>query len=520
MVDEYQDTNYIQYKFVKMLAQKHGNICVVGDDDQCIYQWRGADISNILNFEKDFKGTKVIKLEQNYRSHSNILNGANSIIANNKSRKKKKLWTDKEEGERIQYVQSYDGKEEARYVAREIKEAVDRGRNYRDFAILYRTNAQSRTFEEAMSSYSIPYQVLGGLRYYDRKEIKDILSYMRLTQNPLDDVSLSRIINEPKRGVGAKTLAKLSMQAANEGVSMMELLHDEGVLSSLSERSRREVSAMVAVIDSYSTAEADLKLSDIYDGLMVKTGYVKALEEQQSVEADSRIENLLEFKTVIMEYEQDDPHITMAEFMEKIALVSDIDNHDKSENAVTLMTLHSAKGLEFPVVFMPGMEEGLFPGARSAESVGGMEEERRLCYVGMTRAMEKLYLIRAGARMMYGRYDRTLESRFLREIDEAYLDGADKLGQDTTGFFHGAMGGEDGYREAEVIRPFEQLRQIKANVSKIGSITDFVNGDKVRHSKFGEGVVLDADDRTVTVIFGAAGKKKLAKDIAPLDKIE
>jgi DNA helicase-2/ATP-dependent DNA helicase PcrA len=525
LVDEYQDTNYMQYRFVRMLAEEHRNICVVGDDDQCIYQWRGADISNILDFEKDFKGTKVIKLEQNYRSHSNILNGANSIIANNTSRKKKTLWTDNESGEKIQYKGSYDEKEEARWVAGEVTRGISEGRNYRDFAVLYRTNAQSRTFEEAFSAASVPYQVLGGLRYYDRKEIKDLMAYMRLVGNPADDLSLTRVINEPKRGIGSKTLAKLTAFAAANGCTLMEILKDEDALLSLSVKSRIAIADLTATLESYTASAEDFRISDLYDGLMVKTGYLKALENQHTVEAESRIENLLEFKSVIRQYEMEDPNITLAEFMERIALLSDIDNHDREENAVTLMTLHSAKGLEFPVVFMVGMEEGLFPGVRSMESLGGVEEERRLCYVGMTRAREKLYLSRAGARTIYGRYGTTIESRFLREIDKQYVEGSEQIGEDTTGYFHKAMGATDGYASAEIFRPFDQLKQIKESVARsaggfgAGGGQSFENGDRVFHKKFGEGLVLEADGRTVTVMFDANGKKKLARDIAPLKKL-
>ncbi|MDR0357272.1 MAG: UvrD-helicase domain-containing protein [Clostridiales Family XIII bacterium] len=521
MVDEYQDTNFMQYRFVKFLAEKHGNLCVVGDDDQCIYQWRGADISNILNFENDFKNAKVVKLEQNYRSFGNILNGANSVIANNKSRKSKKLRTDKEDGEKIRYAFVSDEKEEARFTAREIAKEVEEGRNYRDFAVLYRTNAQSRNFEEAFSAFSIPYRVLGGVRYYDRKEIKDMLSYLRLVQNPADDLALSRIINEPKRGVGEKTLARIIEYASANGNNLFDALKDEEARSMLSAKSREAVRRMIDVIDTYASEQENLRISDIYDGLMIRTGYVDALKEQHSVEADGRIENLLEFKSVILEYEAEDPDIGPSEFLEKIALVSDIDNHDRDENAVSLMTLHSAKGLEFPVVFMPGMEEGLFPGIRSAESPGGLEEERRLCYVGMTRAMEKLYLIRAGGRTIYGRYGHTLESRFLREIDKAYVDGAELMGNDTTELFHAPVGNFDGFAEATVIRPFEQLNRIRKSVSLSSGENSgrFENGDKVRHRKFGEGVVLDADERTITVMFDSAGRKKLARDIAPLERI-
>jgi DNA helicase-2/ATP-dependent DNA helicase PcrA len=551
MVDEYQDTDQMQYRLIKLLASAHRNLCVVGDDDQCIYQWRGADISNILGFEHDFKGAKVIKLEQNYRSNANILNGANAVIGNNPSRKHKKLWTALPDGDLIRFESTYDEKEEARYIAREIAKGESEGRDFRDFAILYRTNAQSRTFEEAFSAARIPYRVLGGVRYYDRKEIKDMLSYMRLALNHADDVSLTRIINEPKRGVGAKTLARITAFASSRSESLFEMLAEDDVLDSLSVRARAGVVELVSAVLKYSgQQERPYKISEIYDGLMVETGYLKALEEQGTVEADGRIENLLEFKSVILDYETEDPQITLADFLEKVTLIADIDNHDSSENAVTLMTLHSAKGLEFPVVFMPGMEDGLFPSARAVESPGGIEEERRLCYVGMTRAMEKLYLTRAKARTMYGRWDRTMESRFLKEIDEEFIEGAEQLGGETTDFFHEPMGAGDGFKSAEIFRPFDQLAGIKRSVKQSGSssggryagasrdgaptkaagagaygtavpkpVPVLKSGDKVRHMKFGEGVVLEADARTATVIFSSVGKKKLATEKAPLEVI-
>jgi DNA helicase-2/ATP-dependent DNA helicase PcrA len=527
MVDEYQDTDPQQYSFIKMLAEGHRNICVVGDDDQCIYQWRGADIRNILDFENDFKGAKVIKLEQNYRSNGSILKAANSVIGNNPSRRGKRLWTDRGDGDKIQYRSTYDEREEARFIARAISDGVAQGRDWHDFAVLYRTNAQSRTFEDALSAAQIPYRVLGGVRYYDRKEIKDVLCYMRLVQNPADNLSLERIINEPRRGIGDKTLSKMAAYAASRGIGLFEALSDEEVLGSLSARAREGV---VTLVDAVKKNSAEgLRVSEIYDGLLEDTGYMHALEEQNTVESIGRIENLLEFKSVILEYETDDAQITLADFLERISLLSDIDNHNSSENAVSLMTLHSAKGLEFPVVFMPGMEDGLFPSARTVETPGGVEEERRLCYVGMTRAMEKLYLTRAKARTLYGRRDRTIESRFLKEIDTTYLDTNEQIGEDTTPFFHKAIGAEDGFASAEIFRPFDQLQQ--KNVGTVRkqtaqgaqgqgqSAAHFESGDAVRHPKFGEGHVLEADSRAVTVLFGSVGKKKLAADSAPLERV-
>ncbi|MDR3242440.1 MAG: UvrD-helicase domain-containing protein [Clostridiales Family XIII bacterium] len=530
MVDEYQDTNYMQYRFIRLLAQNHGNICVVGDDDQCIYQWRGADIRNILEFEKDFKGTKVIKLEQNYRSSGNILDGAHSVISNNVGRKQKKLWTSKSRGEKITYYAAEDEKEEARYVAGEIKklhgvESEDGSgvKAYSDFAVLYRTNAQSRNFEEAFSVFDIPYRVLGGLRYYDRKEVKDIIAYMRLVQNQADDLSFLRVINEPKRGMGAKTIERLETLAAERGVSMFLLLSDEEILNSLSAKAKASVKSMITAVLELSDERENLSVSDVYDALLLRTGYMRALEDQDSVEAESRIENLLEFKSVISQYEKDEPMISLSEFMERIALLADIDNHDAEEDAVTLMTLHSAKGLEFPVVFMPGMEDGLFPGWRAADTPGGMEEERRLCYVGMTRAMKKLYMIRARQRTLYGKTGFPAESPFMREIGEDCLDKSSTV-YEKKKVFRAFPVANDGFASEEVFRPFAR-RYIEENDQENDQKDQaeescFAIGDRVKHVKFGDGMVLETDEKTVTVMFGGAGRKKLAIGVAPLKKIQ
>ena len=317
MVDEYQDTNMLQYQFVKMLAEAHDNICVVGDDDQCIYQWRGADIRNILEFEKDFKNAKVIKLEQNYRSTSNILDAAHSVIAHNRGRKPKKLWTEHEAGNKITYFRAENERDEAYFVAAEINRIKTIDRKYSDFAILYRTNAQSRTFEEALSNRGIPYRVLGGLRYYDRKEIKDMLCYMRLVQNHADDLALTRIINEPKRGIGGKTLEKLTALASVRQESLFETLLDEEVVSSFSAKASANIEKLAELIAMLSIEQSNMRISDLYDELLIKTGYLKDLEEQNTLEAESRIENLMEFKSVIYDYEKNDPNITLPEFMER-----------------------------------------------------------------------------------------------------------------------------------------------------------------------------------------------------------
>ncbi len=518
MVDEYQDTNMLQYQFVKMLAEAHDNICVVGDDDQCIYQWRGADIRNILEFEKDFKNAKVIKLEQNYRSTSNILDAAHSVIAHNRGRKPKKLWTEHEAGNKITYFRAENERDEAYFVAAEINRIKTIDRKYSDFAILYRTNAQSRTFEEALSNRGIPYRVLGGLRYYDRKEIKDMLCYMRLVQNHADDLALTRIINEPKRGIGGKTLEKLTALASVRQESLFETLLDEEVVSSFSAKASANIEKLAELIAMLSIEQSNMRISDLYDELLVKTGYLKDLEDQNTLEAESRIENLMEFKSVIYDYEKNDPNITLPEFMERIALLAEVDNHDADENAVVLMTMHSAKGLEFPFVFLPGLEDGLFPGWRAFDREDGLEEERRLCYVGITRAKERLWLTSAEMRTMYGKTDYTRESQFLREMDKKLLEGDAVFEKKRKDPAEGAF--SDGISREKPFQPFDQLKyarqQTKRKVEALSG--SFLPGDRVSHPKFGEGTVQASDARTVTVVF-ADGTKKLAIGFAPIKKI-
>ena len=533
MVDEYQDTNMIQYTFVKLLADARDrdgnvrrNLCVVGDDDQCIYQWRGADIRNILEFEKDFPGAKTVKLEQNYRSTANILAAAHSVISHNKGRKAKKLWTDAEDGNKIIYYNADDEKDEAYFIAGEINriEGVSEmkgGGDYRQFAILYRTNAQSRTFEEALSRRGIPYRVLGGLRYYDRKEIKDMMCYMRLVQNRADDLALVRIINEPKRGIGGKTLEKLRTLAQVRGTSLFDVLLDDDVISSFSSKVSENLRTLAGLIETYGIEQENMKLSDLYDGLLVNSGYLKSLEDQHTVEAESRIENLMEFKSVIVGYEKEDPNMGLAEFMERIALLADVDNHDSEENAVTLMTLHSAKGLEFPYVFMPGMEDGLFPGWRAFDREDGLEEERRLCYVGITRAKKRLWMTSARMRTLYGRTDYTRESVFLHELDQKLLEGDgiyERKERREDGLFR------DGASARTPIKPFDQLKYAQAQTKKkaaamaAAASADFAPGDKVAHAKFGEGTVLEVNGKVIRIEFKDQ-VRKLALGIAPLEKL-
>lgn len=562
MVDEYQDTNYLQYKLIHALAEKSHNLCVVGDDDQCIYQWRGADIRNILDFEKDFPETKVVKLEQNYRSDANILDLANSVIANNRNRKAKELWTDRNEGNKITYRRLEDEQREAWYVGGEIQRLHDEeGIPFNDMAILYRKNAQSRPFEEKFSFRGIPYRVLGGTRFYDRKEIKDVMSYMHLVENPSDDVAMARIINEPKRGLGPKSLGGIVSYAKAYKLSIFEALKEQEVLGSLSRKSRAAVEDLVTMLDELGAEQDNMELSDIYDNLIRRSGYLTALEAENTVEADARIENILELRSVIAEFEEKaagsvltdeedefreerdrlredgfdvkEPTLLQS-FLERIALLSDIDNRDESEDAVVMMTLHSSKGLEFPVVFMPGMENGLFPGSTSMDDPSKMEEERRLCYVGITRAMRKLYLTGAQTRMLYGRTDFTIESEFMREMDTNLLEGDPTVAERTASAggirgdggilgmreFKGRYeGSADGY-DASFSKPFDALKFAKKQASKGISNEGFEAGDRIRHPKFGEGLLIEQDAKTLTIAFDSVGIKKLGKGFVKLTKVE
>lgn len=528
MVDEYQDTNHIQYEIIKMLAAASRNLCVVGDDDQCIYQWRGADIRNILDFEKDFKEARVIKLEQNYRSCGNILSAAHSVIRNNKGRKAKKLWTEQEDGHKIVYTRCDNDKEEASYVARQIQLMEGPYRSFDDFAVLYRTNAQSRLFEDAFRRQMIPYQVLSGFSFYERKETKDMISYMRLVVNPKDDMAFLRIINEPKRGIGPKTIEKLKVLAEVQGKSMMEVISDPEVAAGLPAKAGVSVMNMAQVIELCREERDNLRISDIYDLLLVRTGYLKSLEDQNTIEAEGRIENLMDFKSFIYDFEKEKEaqgeEATLEEFLEKVATDGDADKYQSESGKVTLMTLHSAKGLEFPVVFMPGMEDGLFPGHRAMDSEEKMEEERRLCYVGMTRAKERLFLTGAAYRVIYGQGDYTRESTFLRELDPKVLDEAgdsvyvpNRRTVNSVGIDTGSL---DGFA-VPAYKPYDPLQRARkeSKVNASGNDSDFNAGDAVAHGKFGRGIVLEADEKTVTVIFEEAGRKKLARGIAPLKKI-
>jgi DNA helicase II / ATP-dependent DNA helicase PcrA len=417
MIDEYQDTNYCQYRLVSLLAKQHHNLCVVGDDDQSIYSWRGADIGNILNFEKDFPAAKVIKLEQNYRSTQTILDAANSVIKNNFGRKSKKLWTENAVGGSIQFYNAMDERGEANFIASEIKQYQDAyGKKLNEFAVLYRTNAQSRVIEEAFMANGIPYRIIGGFKFYDRKEVKNVIAYLRLIQNPDEDVSLKRIINIPKRGIGNTTLEAIQSYARQNDDSMFGALLSIDSIPGISKKALANINEFVKLISGLMAAAEIKKPSEVLNELLSKSGYLDSLNVEGDDDSLTRAENVRELLSATLEYESKNPEANLQQFLEQMALMSDIDNLETENEAVVLMTLHSAKGLEFPIVFMSGMEEGVFPSQRSYFEEHQMEEERRLMYVGITRARESLYLTAAFERTIFGSTTYNIVSQFIKEI--------------------------------------------------------------------------------------------------------
>lgn len=527
LVDEYQDTNVMQYHIVELLAREHGNICVVGDDDQSIYGWRGADIRNILDFEKDFPGAKVIRLEQNYRSTSNILDAANAVIENNQGRKSKKLWTDNGRGDRIETFTADSERDEAHFVCRKIMEGVRNGMNYGDFAVLYRMNAQSRIPETTMVNYGIPNKVYGGQRFYERKEIKDIMAYLRLIYNPFDDIALKRIINVPKRSIGDASIAELARVAEQEGKSMLvAALTSENI----DPRAMKKIKPFADTMGEFIALSRTMPLSEFTWGMISALEYETYLKaEDKRGEVESRMDNLRELIGNIKEIEKDlsEGEDALRAFLENVSLVSDIDSMNDGNGAVALMTLHSAKGLEFPVVFMIGMEENIFPTSRARNDMSNhaMEEERRLCYVGMTRAKQKLYLINARQRNIFGNESYNRKSRFIEEIpaeltvsdNPVKQPDAREQAEHTRGqrknFHRYAMDTHalgDGTRD---------VRPAATPVSKI-----FEKYQKVQHDKFGVGTVMEisgsGSSMLVSIDFGAAGVKRFAAAYAPIKPVE
>ena len=487
LVDEYQDTNLVQYHLVKMLAEEHRNLCVVGDDDQGIYSWRGADIRNILEFEKDYPDARVVKLEQNYRSTGQILTAAGTVVTNNTGRKAKTLWTSNPPGEKVRYYMAPDEHAEAAFLCSEVERLAAEERQYNDFAVFYRTHAQSRVIEEQLIRLGIPYRIFGGTRFYDRAEIKDIIAYLRLLANPRDEVSLRRVINVPTRGIGRTTVAALDSYAGRNGVSLADAARDAGEVPGLSTRAIKSVNAFVALIDNLREFAATADVDALIEEVWARTGYMMDLESQKTLEAEVRIENLKELHGVVADFRSEYGTASLEDFLERVSLVSDTDELDTSGGYVSLMTLHNAKGLEFPAVFMVGMEEGVFPHVRSMEDLADLEEERRLCYVGMTRARELLYLCHAGVRSLWGGLSANPASRFLREIPDEYIEAVS----------------------------FEE-----ADIPCGGELPAVSVGDKVTHAKWGGGTVLDVveleHDVEVTVEFASVGEKRLLLSFAPL----
>lgn len=508
-VDEFQDTNKIQYELVKLLSDRYRNICVVGDPDQSIYRWRGADITNILNFEKDFEDGCTILLEQNYRSTQNILTVANHVIKNNLSRKEKNLWTNNEEGQRVAVECLLDEREEANYVVNKIEKLLGEGYKPKDFAILYRTNAQSRTFEEILVKRNIPYKIVGGLRFYDRKEIKDILAYLRLIQNSADDLSLKRIANVPKRGIGNATIEKVEAYAGQVGESMYKVLLEIDEIPNLSTRAKSNLRFFVNMINQFMVMSKEMGIKDFIEEVINEVGYIKELEQDSSIEAQTRLDNIREFLSVAVDFEVNNPDGTLEDFLANISLLSDVDKTEDVDNAVTLLTVHSAKGLEFPVVFMVGMEEGLFPISRALEDEEELEEERRLCYVAITRAERLLFITYAKLRTIYGNINYTLPSRFLDEIPkENVISSADE-------------GRKPSLNKTRLLQVFDYTKEKKSSVSpRAAENKDVAVGDKVSHDKWGIGTIVQVKerdrDKELVIAFDKIGLKRLLLSIAPI----
>ncbi len=553
LVDEYQDTNKSQFTLVSLIASKYGNVTAVGDNDQGIYSFRGADISNILNFEKDFPGTKIIKLEQNYRCTGNILKAANAVIEHNESKFDKKLWTQNDEGNLPCIYCGEDEYDEASYVVEQIAH-LKREEYYKnsDFSILYRMNAQSRAIEDILRREDIPYKIIGGLKFYERKEIKDIIAYLRLIQNSSDNLSLKRIINEPKRGIGKTSLEKIQEISESSGTSMYEIIKNAADydLNRVYINSRE----FIEQIESLKNKKNEFKISDLIKETLKTTGYTKALEQEGSVEAETRIENLEEFLTVAIEFEEESAENTLPEFLEGITLSSDIDGMEESEDTVTLMTLHSAKGLEFPVVFLVGMEEGIFPGYKSIGEPKALEEERRLFYVGITRAKQYLYLTCAKHRTIFGSTSYNSISRFVEEIPDELLEGyqeavtaKSKTNYEDTGYrwsygkgqsvktykvdnneitttIAAKTGENEGVYQFRTAESFLNSIKQKSKESDSVDIEKYQAGQRIYHKKFGEGVInyieKEGEDAKVDITFDKAGHKRLMAKFAGLEIIQ
>lgn len=517
-VDEYQDTNTAQYMLVSMLASKHGNICVVGDDDQMIYGWRGANLRNILDFEKDFKSCRVIKLEQNYRSTKTILEAANHVIQNNVGRKQKRLWTENPQGSPVNRYEATDEHDEAYYIAGVIRSLKASGRSYSDMALLYRINAQSRVFEEVFMKMGIPYKIYGGLRFYDRKEIKDVIAWLRLVQNPDDDISFTRAINVPKRGIGKTTLDRIEQLAVKQDISMYRIASRADEYPELG-RASRSLLDFCRFVEDLKAQSREAELVDFIELLLDRSGLVRELEKELTPESRTRIENIREFLSVAQEFaETAEEKPTLEDFLAHISLVADIDDAEEVGDRVLLMTLHSAKGLEFPVVFIAGMEEGVFPSYRSLYDEDQLEEERRLCYVGITRAQEEIYLTNAKCRMLFGSTSYNRVSRFISEIPEHLIANPFQSARSTSAAsdsWPGSRGKMDLNDLKSRIRAFNRVSREEGESVEVG--------DRVLHKKFGEGTVIkktpDGGDYQLEINFDQYGMRRLLESYAKLKKI-
>lgn len=548
MVDEYQDTNSVQFELIRLLSGKYHNLCVVGDDDQSIYKFRGADITNILSFEETFPGAKVVKLEQNYRSTNNILEAANSVIANNAHRKEKHLWSENGDGKEVSFIQYETAYGEAEDVIDKIQTSVHMGKcQYQDCAILYRTNAQSRAFEEKCIKKSVPYRLVGGVNFYQRQEIKDILAYLKTIDSGRDDLSVTRIVNVPKRGIGQVTLNKLAVYASEHGMRLFQAMEQAEQIPGIG-KAADKIKGFVNQIMVFRALAKELDAAELIESILEQTGYLEELEKLEEDKAQAKRENLDEFQNKAADYYANHDEAALTDFLEEVALVADIDNMDSEADSLTLMTLHSAKGLEFPVVYMTGMEEGLFPSYMSMNSgdPGDIEEERRLCYVGITRAMQQLTLTAAKQRMVHGNIQYSAISRFVKELPQEKLDwkeetfgGLFKKGSSMTvnslsgslfggsssmssGSSFSASQGSQTAKKTNYDNVFD-LKYAKAFSSPKPDSLDYKEGDRVSHIKFGKGTVLAVEDMKkdyqVTVEFDTAGVKKLFAGFAKLKKI-
>lgn len=521
-VDEYQDTNRAQYLLVRMLADRFKNLCVVGDSDQSIYGWRGADIHNILSFEEDYPNAEVIKLEQNYRSTKKILEAANHVIENNHDRKPKNLWTENADGKKIAYYRGATEREEGYYVAGKMRELFKDGFNYSDFAVLYRTNAQSRVIEETLVKSNIPYRMVGSIKFYDRKEIKDILAYLRLIANPNDEISLARVINEPKRGIGASSMDKLADYAITADLSLMQAIGDVEQ-TGIAARTAHKMVEFSEMIMNWSKMQEFLSVTELVEEVLDKSGYREALKSERTIEAQSRLENLDELLSVTKEFESTHEDKSLINFLTELALDSDIDEEEDQavQDSVTLMTLHSAKGLEFPIVFLVGMEEGIFPHLRALDDEEEMEEERRLAYVGITRAKQQLFLTSAQIRMLFGKTIANPASRFIKEIPNELLELEDSEEREISGGFSSKSRSGSPF-ERRFSSP--QGRPTPVLQKKTHNTEAWAAGDKVLHKKWGQGTIVstrgNGDSAELDIVFPSpVGLKRLLGAFAPIEKV-